>query len=109
MIERRYMGVQTVGRTALVLERIRQVVRSCNQTHAIPIIKVEKKARGQFYIFLAIEGVEGTRLPDPIANVLKLAGLTGKQYWPLSLSEIKYMVSAAEVETYGFSALSYKP
>lgn len=109
MIERRYVGVQTVGRTAQVLERIRQVVRSCNQTHAIPIIKVEKKARGQFYIFLAIEGVEGTRLPDPIAYILKLAGLTGRQYWPLTLSEIKYMVSAAEVETYGFSALSYKP
>lgn len=109
MIERRYVGVQTAGRTAQVLERIRQVVRSCNQTHAIPIIKVEKKARGQFYIFLALEGVEGGRLPDSIANVLKLAGLTGKHYWPLSLAEIKYMVSSAEVETYGFSALPYKP
>ena len=109
MIERRYVGVQTVGRTAQALERIRQVVRSCNQTHAIPIIKVEKKARGQFYIFLAVEGVEGSRLPDSIANVLRMAGLTGRQYWPLSLQEIKYMVSTAEVETYGFSALSYKP
>ena len=109
MIERRYVGVQTVGRTATVLERIRQVVRSCNQTHAIPIIKIEKKARGQFYIFLAIEGVEGSRLPDPIVNVLRIAGLTGRQYWPLTLSEIKFMVSTAEVETYGFSALSYEP
>jgi hypothetical protein len=109
MIERRYVGVQTAGRTAQVLERIRQVVRSCNQTHAIPIIKVEKKARGQFYIFLALEGVEGSRLPDSIAHVFRLAGLTGKHYWPLSLAEIKYMVSSAEVETYGFSALPYKP
>jgi hypothetical protein len=109
MIERRYVGVQSVGRTAQVLERIRQVVRSCNQTHAIPIIKVEKKARGQFYIFLAVEGVEGGRLPDSIANVLRMAGLTGKQHWPLTLAEIKYMISTAEVETYGFSALSYKP
>lgn len=109
MIERRYVGVQTAGRTAQVLERIRQVVRSCNQTHAIPIIKVEKKARGQFYIFLAVEGVEGSRLPDPITGVLRMAGLTGRHHWPLTLAEIKYMVSAAEVETYGFSALSYKP
>lgn len=109
MIERRYVGVQTGGRTALVLERIRQAVRACNQTHAIPIIKVEKKARGQFYIFLAIEGVEGSRLPDTIVHVLRMAGLTGRQYWPLTLSEIKFMVSAAEVETIGFSALSYKP
>jgi hypothetical protein len=109
MIERRYVGVQTGGRTALVLEKIRQAVRACNQTHAIPIIKVEKKARGQFYIFLAIEGVEGSRLPDTIVNVLRRAGLTSRQYWPLTLSEIKFMVSTAEIETIGFSALSYKP
>ena len=108
MIERRYVGVQTVGRTVPVLERIRQVVRSFNLTHAIPIIKVEKKARGQFYIFLAIEGVEGDRLPDSIVQVLRSAGLTGRQFWPLRLSEIKSMVNTAEVETYGFSALLYK-
>jgi hypothetical protein len=110
MIERRYVGVQTAGRAAQVLERIRQVVRSSDQTHAIPVIKVEKKPRGQFYIFLAIDGVEGSsRLPGPIAQVLRMAGLTGRQFWPLSLAEIKSMVATAEVETYGFSSLSYKP
>lgn len=108
MIERRYVGVQTAGRTAQVLDRIRHVVRSSDQTHAIPLIKIEKKPRGQFYVFLAIEGVESNQLPDSIANVLRTAGLTGKQFWPLTLAEIKYMVSTAEVETHGFSALSYK-
>jgi hypothetical protein len=110
MAERRYVGIPTVGRAANVLDRIKRVVLTSDQTHSIPVIKVEKKARGQFYVFLAVEGVESQRLPEAIKNVLNLAGLSVAQaVWPLALDEIRSMVSTAEIETYGFSALQYRP
>ena len=113
MIEIRYVGVPAVGHTTQVLEKICQVVRSCGQTHAIPLIKVEKKVekkdRRQFYVFLAVEGVGDHPLSDSILNVLRLAGLTGKHFWPLTPAEIKPMTSSGEVETHDFHSLSYKP
>jgi hypothetical protein len=109
MAERRYVGIPTVGRTANVLDRIKRVVLASDQTHVIPVIKVEKKAHGQFYVFLAVEGVESQQLPEAIKRVLNLAGLSMAQaFWPLAPDEIKSMVSTAEIETYGFSALQYR-
>jgi hypothetical protein len=107
-IERRYVGVQAIGRTSVVLEKIQRAVHAYQQTHVIPIIKIEKSARRQFYVFLAIEGVEGG-LPAVILDVLKASGLTSSHFWPLALTEIKSMTSSGEVETHGFTTLSYKP
>ena len=108
-IERRYLGVETGGRIDHVIERIRSTVRSLGQTHLIPVIKFERKPRGRFLVFLALEGVAGDRLPETVIQLLKAAGLTGKRYWPLLLVEIKSMVSGTEIETVGFGALAYKP
>lgn len=109
MIERRYVGVETVGRIDQVIDRIRSTVRSLNQTHLIPVIKLEKKPRGRFLVFLALEGVADDRLPESVTQLLRMAGLTGRHYWPLRLAEIKSMVSGTEIETIGFGALAYKP
>jgi hypothetical protein len=103
------VGVETVGRIDQVIDRIRSTVRSLNQTHLIPVIKLEKKPRGRFLVFLALEGVADDRLPESITQILRTAGLTGRQYWPLQLAEIKSMVSGTEIETIGFGALAYKP
>src|ERR1041385_4134672 len=108
-IERRYLGVETVGRIDHVIERIRSTVRSLGQTHLIPVIKFERKPRGRFLVFLALEGVAGDRLPEEVIQLLMTAGLSGKRYWPLLLVEIKSMVSGTEIETVGFGALAYKP
>jgi len=109
MIERRYVGVETVGRIDQVIDRIRSTVRSLGQTHLIPVIKLEKKPRGRFLVFLALEGVADDRLPVTVTQLLRAAGLTGRHYWPLRLAEIKSMVSGTEIETVGFGALAYKP
>jgi hypothetical protein len=109
MIERRYVGVETVGRIDQVIDRIRSTVRNLSQTHLIPVIKLEKKPRGRFLVFLALEGVADDRLPATVTQLLRAAGLTGRHYWPLRLAEIKSMVSGTEIETVGFGALAYKP
>ncbi len=106
-IERRYIGALTVGKTSKVLDRICQAVKSCQQTRTIPLIKVEKKPRGQFYVFLAIEGIAGDPLPEPIRNVLRLSGL--KNYIWVTPNDIKDMTGSGEIETQGFHTLAYQP
>jgi hypothetical protein len=107
-MERRYIGVQTVGQPRRVIDTISRVVKNHNLARTIPVIKVEKKARGQFYVFLAIEGLEGQYLPESIKTVLRESGLTRQPTPPLELSEIKFMVSGADIEIEGLSALTYK-
>ncbi len=104
-----YVGVPAIGNPKNVLERIRQVVQRLKLTRTIPVVKVEKKPRKQFYVFLAVEGADGRHLPDTVTTVLKLAGLTGKPSWPLELEAIKPMTSTGEVETYRLNSLTYKP
>ena len=74
-MERRYVGVRTVGNPTQIFNRIRQVVQSLSLTRMIPAVKFERKPRGEFYVFLAVEDTEGTYLPDDVATVLQYAGL----------------------------------
>jgi len=108
MMERQYVGVRTVGKTTDILDRIRRAVRECKLTRTIPVVKFERKPRGEFYVFLAVEGAVEGRLPDTVATVLKLARLTGRPLWPLKPDAIRSMVSRAEIETYSLNALTYK-
>jgi len=105
---RRYVGVPTVGRPMQVFEKILLIVKRHKLTRLIPVVKFEKKARGQFYVFLAVEGAEGTHLPERVVTVLQDAGLRGTRYWPLEPDEVKPMTGQAELETHSLNALVYK-
>jgi hypothetical protein len=83
-------------------------VQHLKLTRTIPVVKIEKKPRREFYVFLAVEGTDGSRLPDAVKNVLQFAHLTGRPLWPLDLEDIKPMVGRAEVETYRLNSLTYK-
>ena len=106
-MERRYVGVRTVGKPTQILDRIRQVVQEQKLTRTIPIVKFERRPHGEFYVFLAVEGTEEMYLPDRVQTVLMLSRLTGQPFWPLAPDAIKLMVSRAEVETYSLNALTY--
>jgi hypothetical protein len=107
-MERRYIGVQTVGQPRRTLETISRVVRNHNLASTIPVIKVEKRARGQFYVFIAVEGLQTTDIPQSVITVFREAGLRGRLTPPLELSQISFMVSGSEIETEGVGSLAYK-
>jgi hypothetical protein len=105
---RRYVGVRTVGRPTQIIERVRQVVQKLKLTRMIPVVKFERKPRGEFYVFLAVEGTDEIGLPDQVRNALKLSGFTSSPDWPLPPDAIESMASRAKVETHSLSALKYK-
>ena len=104
---RKYVGVSAVGNPKEVFERIRRIVQMQKQTRMIPAVKFERKPRGLFYVFLAVEGSTENHLPDAVATVLEFAGLAGTSYWPLEPSEVKPMTGGAELETHSLNALKY--
>ena len=108
-MERRYVGVRTVGNPTQIFNRIRQVVQNQSLTRMIPAVKFERKPRGEFYVFLAVEDTEGTYLPDDVVTVLQYAGLKSQHFWPIAPDEVKPMTSSPELETHSLNALTYKP
>ncbi len=106
-MERRYVAVITVGKPTQIFDRIRQAVQSENLTRTIPAVKFERKPRGQFYVFLAVEDSETIQIPDDVRIVLQHAGLRGKPLWPIEPAAIKSMTGSSELETYSLNALTY--
>lgn len=104
----RYVAVNTYGNPTEICNRICQVVRGLELTRTIPVIKFEKKPRGQFYVFLAIEDTETVQPLDDVRAVLQHARLTGKPLSPVEPDEIKFMTSSPELETHSLNALTYK-
>ncbi len=102
---RQYFAVNEVGNPTQIFYRIRQVVQNLELTRTIPVVKFEKKPRGQFYVFLAVEELDETHLLD---SVLQRAGLKGKPLGPIEPDAIKSMTSATELETHSLNALAYK-
>ena len=106
-MERRYVAVRTVGNPMQIFERVRQVVQNMGVTRTVPAVKFEKRARREFYVFLAVDGGGVTYLPDDVVTVLDRAGLTGQHFWPLESAEIGRMTGGNELETHSLNALPY--
>ncbi|MCI0428143.1 MAG: hypothetical protein L0Z46_09020 [Nitrospiraceae bacterium] len=107
--DRRYVAVRTVGNIPVLLQHIRHAVRTCRLTGTIPVVKFEKKVqRGEFYVFLAVEGVEGN-LPQDVKKVLGLANLRPPYHWPCPAEQIQSMVMRSDIETHGLNSLTYRP
>lgn len=105
---RRYVAVRTVGKPTQVFDRVSKAVRAENLTRMIPAVKFERKPRGQFYVFLAVEGTEATQIPDDVRAVLQQAGLRGVPLGPIEPAAIKSMTGPTELETHSLNALTYK-
>lgn len=106
-MERRYVAIRAFGNPMQVFERVRQVVQNMGVTRTIPVVKFERKARREFFVFLAVEGTEEISLPSEVVNVLELTGLNGKQFWPLKPVDIRPMAGGTELETHSFNVLPY--
>lgn len=105
---RQYVAVRTVGNPAYVLDRIRQAVQAENWTRIIPAVKFERRARGEFYFFLAMEG-QGIDFLDLVGTIFAQWNLPGNIIPALlTPDEIKSMVSRTELETHSLNALTYR-
>jgi hypothetical protein len=105
----RYVAVPTIGSPTQVLHQVRQAVLTLRMTGMISGVKFEKKAgRGEFYVFLAVQGLYGPHLPAEVREVLRVARLTRQPAWPLTIDEIQPMVGDSEIVTHGLNFLTYR-
>lgn len=105
---RLYVGIRTVGKPEQILNRITKTIRMLNLTKTVPVIKLEKKPRGEFYVFLAVDGVGYGSLPTQISNALKTVGLSNP-IWPIDGKAVNNMVSKSDIETHVLNVLVYRP
>ena len=104
----RFVAVNAYGNPTEICNRVCQIIRGLELTRTIPVVKLEKKPRGQFYVFLAIEDTETVQPLDDVRTVLQHARLTGKPLWPIEPAAIKSMTGSSELETHNLNVLTYK-
>jgi len=103
---RRYLAARMVGKPDQVLQKVKATIQRLDLAELMPVIKIEKKAKREFYIFLAVETEEEYILPDMIKQAIKFAGVTN-EIWPLPIEEIKKMTANLDIDTHGFNELHY--
>ena len=54
-MERKYFHARAVGSPEAVLQKITTSVREAGLASEIPLVKLERRARGEFYVFLGVE------------------------------------------------------
>ncbi|ABI67645.1 hypothetical protein [Syntrophomonas wolfei] len=105
---RLYVGIRTVGRPDQVLQKIKHSIQRSGLAKVVPIIKIEKRAAREFYLFLAVETSDSGTMPGPITQALKMAGIKGEKIWPLSIDEIKRMTASMDIDIHAFNSLRYR-
>jgi len=97
-----YKAYRCVGKPDAIVQDVGRLVERNDLGQYLPVMRLERKARGEFYLFLGIESdVEGN-LPDKlqeISAILDLRGTPGEGYY--TIDQIKTMVtSELRVEDY---------
>ncbi|CEO87598.1 hypothetical protein SSCH_1150005 [Syntrophaceticus schinkii] len=85
MSVRRYVAVRTVGNPEQILNKIKNAILRLELANTIPVIKIEKNASREFYVFLAVDGYNSDVLPEMTNRVFSIAGIKGEKLWPLSI------------------------
>ena len=107
-MERKYYYARTVGTPESVLQRITTTVVAAELASEIPLVKLERRARGEFYVFLCVESEETHGIPGGLGKSLQELGLRFDENVPLLPDQVKTMVQRQNIEIHGFSALRYR-
>ena len=75
-MERKYFFARTVGTPESKLHMITTAVVEAKLASQIPLVKLERRARGEFYVFLGVESDESTGIPGGLGKTLQDMGLT---------------------------------
>ena len=107
-MERRYFYARTVGTPQTVLQRIAKVVVDAGLASQIPLVKLERKSRGEFYVFLGVDGEENARIPGGLGQSLQNLGIRFEEDFSLRPDQIQSMVQRQDIEIHGFDSLQYR-
>ena len=107
-MERKYFYARTVGNTESTLYRIITAVVDAALASQIPLVKLERRARGEFYVFLGVDSDESTGIPGGLGKTLQDLGLRFEEDFPLRPDEIQSMVQRQDIEIHGLNALQYR-
>ena len=107
-LERKYFYARTVGNARGVLEDIINVVQDADLASQIPLVKLERNPRREFYVFLGVESSEGSRIPRGLGAVFAARKIFFEENNPLRPEEIRPMVQRQDIEIHGFNALQYR-
>ena len=107
-MERKYFYARTVGTPEATLQKITTTVVDATLASEIPLVKLERRARGEFYVFLGVDSGESTGIPGGLGKTLQDLGLRFEEDFPLRPDEIKSMVQRQDIEIHGFNALQYR-
>ena len=107
-MERRYFYARAVGNPQFTLNDIVSAVENAGLASKIPLVKLERKARREFYVFLAVDDEETEGIPGELGNILRTRGIRFDEDYPLRPADIKSMVQRQDIEIHGFSALKYR-
>lgn len=100
-VRRWYKGFLTGGKVDPLIQRISRAVDGYALRKYIPVVRFERKARGQFYYFVAIEGSSVGEIPAEVSSFFELPFLGHPLRDPLQLEDIRGMVSGeVEVQDY---------
>ena len=104
---RRYIPVHTRRYSpAYIFDRISQAVQAENLTKAIPAVKFEKGAKGEFYYFFALEGQQLDFL-DVVQTIFAQWGVPGTIIRELLEPEAIKSMASGELETHSLNAIPY--
>ena len=108
-MERRYVPVRAFGDPMQVFERIRQALQTEKLTRVIPAVKFERGARGEFFVFLTVQGTDDVDFLSQVQTIFTQWNLKGNIIPSfLFYDDIKSMVSRTEIETHSLNALTYR-
>jgi hypothetical protein len=88
-----YRGYEKVGNSSQLVHQIGTVVRNWDLGRYIPVVRIEKKATGRFYFFVAIESTAHGVIPAEVERFCSLPFLGRPLPKPFRLDEIRTMVS----------------
>ena len=108
-MERRYFYARTVGRPQDILQRIIVIVVNANMASQIPLVKLERKAQGEFYIFLGVDSDESSPIPGGLGQTFRQIGIRFEEGYSLQPNQITSMVQRQNIEIHGFNSLQYRP
>lgn len=108
-LQRWYKGFHGFGRPEALIEKISAAVRNLDVGDFIPVVRVQRRAHGEFYFFVGIQSEEVGKPPSEAERFLALPFLGHALPTPFTLADIKGMVGGEmDVHDYG-SRIPYRP
>jgi len=87
-----YAGFPCVGKPDVIVQQIGKKVYDLALGNTVPVVRLERRARGQFYLFLAIVSEQPGIIPQEAAPLLQLPYLKTRLPHAFTLDEIRSMV-----------------